>query len=121
MRFLISIAVPALLLGVGCSTSSTVDSSKGDKSLSNEFIWVARHFTGGRQCEPVTHYTPPSVEQLLHAAGISAYQTQTQHNAVCEACSCPTYSATHFVLIRREQSERARQVGFEANEPQQEQ
>ncbi len=78
-----------------------------------ELIWVAKHYIGGKQCDPNERYSPPDVTAILNRAGIMVYDTEIAHHAVCRACGCPTYSALHSALISRDDVRRAYRLGFE--------
>src|SRR5690606_12591480 len=51
-------------------------------------IWVAREFTGGRQCSDET-FTPPDTRELLAAAGVRVYDVWVEHLAVIAVCGAP--------------------------------
>jgi len=79
-------------------------------------IWVAREFTGGRQCSDET-YTPPDTRELLAAAGVRVYDVWVEHLAVIAVCGAPSYAAVHYARIAEADLERARQLGFEKSDP----
>jgi hypothetical protein len=79
-------------------------------------IWVAREFTGGRQCSEET-YTPPDTRELLAAAGVRVYDVWVEHLAVIAVCGAPSYAAVHYARIAEADLERARQLGFEKSDP----
>ena len=97
----------ALVVWVQCAL---VASSTAAES---ELVWVARNFTGGKQCDPLSHYSPPSVKQILRRAGINVYEMRIEYLAVCAACSCPSYAALHYAQIPQNKLDAARRVGFE--------
>jgi len=89
---------------------SRVDDGYGD------LIWVAQEFTGGQQCNPHVSFDPPDTEQQLEDAGVGVFETVVEMHAVCEACFCPSYSATHYAQIRTSNLEGAQDLGYEESD-----
>ncbi|WP_054685846.1 hypothetical protein [Rhodothermus marinus] len=79
-------------------------------------IWVAREFSGGRQCSDET-YTPPDTRALLAAASVRVYDVWVEPLAVIAVCGAPSYAAIHYARIAEADLERARQLGFEKSDP----
>jgi hypothetical protein len=82
-----------------------------------EYIWIAKYFIGGKQCDPNDRYTPPDINRILIGKGIRVYKTEIEMHPVCEACGCPAYSATHYALITRDDVQKAIRIGFEIRSP----
>jgi len=82
-----------------------------------DFIWVAKFYSGGFQCDPISRYVPPDVRQVLGEAGIPVFDIIIEHYGVCAACGCPTYAAMHYALINRFRLSRAERLGFVQKEP----
>jgi hypothetical protein len=80
-------------------------------------LFTFRAGFGRRQCEPGEPYVPPDAKTLLAEAGVEVYETRMESLAVCEACSCPAYSALHYALVPKARLASARQAGFEPRDP----
>lgn len=107
-----TLLLPSLLLVLGaCNINS------GDGLIGGDRTWVAKQFTGGRQCSPEEEYEAPDVEALLEGEGIEVFDTEVEHHPVCAACNCPDYSATHYALIDDDQPSVAQKLGFERKIP----
>jgi hypothetical protein len=77
-------------------------------------VWVTKHISGGAQCDLRNRFTPPDTAALLRRQGVTVFQSDVEHQPVCEACYiCPAYAAVHFELIRKTDVHLARTVGFE--------
>ncbi|MBI5463944.1 MAG: hypothetical protein HY966_03185 [Ignavibacteriales bacterium] len=87
-----------------------------DRSSSNGMVWVFQIFSGGRQCDTSSHYTPPDVRELLGTASVGVSDTKIVGLAVCAACGCPTYAANHYALIQAYDLEKAQGLGFQRSE-----
>jgi hypothetical protein len=66
-----------------------------------EHVWVAKSFAGGKQCDPLSHYNPPDVSQLLGRSGITVNEVRIEALGVCLACDCPQYAAIHYARIQK--------------------
>ncbi len=80
-------------------------------------VWMAQTYTGGQQCQPRISYSPPNVAQELASAGVTMGSIQVEELMVCQACTCPAYSARHYVQIASGDVEKAQALGFERSEP----
>ena len=83
----------------------------------SDFIWVAKFYSGGFQCDTSHRYVPPDVTQVLGEVRIPVFDIAIEYYAVCEACGCPTYAAMHYALVNRVQLSRAERLGFVQKEP----
>jgi hypothetical protein len=83
----------------------------------SDFIWVAKFYSGGIQCDPISRYVPPDVRQVLGEAGIPVFDIIIEQYGVCAACGCPKYAAMHYALINRFRLTRAELLGFVQKEP----
>ena len=83
----------------------------------DQLTWVAHMYSGGRQCDPSSRYTPPNIAAVLGANGIMVYETKIESGEVCAACDCPSYAGVHFALIRKADLARAEALGFTEEEP----
>jgi hypothetical protein len=81
-------------------------------AVSSDLAWVAIDFRGGKQCEPASKYDPPDIKQLLGKAGIAVSKTIIERGLIPAACGFPSYAATHYALIHRNQINAAQQMGF---------
>jgi hypothetical protein len=106
-----------LLLVMGLLVLFGYPSVAAYEAVEPDLASVAKNFVGGRQCEPASNYDPPDVKQLLGRAGIAIYETRIERLPVCAACSCPSYAATHYALIQRNDIDTARQMGFSPKQP----
>jgi hypothetical protein len=106
-----------LLLVAGLLVLFGYPSVAAYEAVEPDLAWVAKSFVGGRQCEPASKYDPPDVKQLLGRAGIATYETRIERLLVCAACSCPSYAATYYALIQRNEIDNARQMGFLPKQP----
>ena len=102
-----------VLLAAGCTDRHTSDLIVSPPGL----IWVGKYIAGGRQCDTSSHYTPPDTKNLLNSAGIPVLDAIVIPAAVCLACGCPTYAATHYALIPNEQLREAERLGFQPEVP----
>ena len=100
-----------LALASGCSPAG------GAASEPAGLVWVAAHYTGGVQCEPTIRYTPPNTVEVLHREDVTVRATAREGLAVCEACSCPGYSALHYALIAEQDLGRAARAGYQPRTP----
>jgi len=87
-------------------------SAAGSEAGEPDRAWVAIDFQGGKQCEPDSKYDPPDVKQLLGRAGINVYKTSIEHTPRLAMCGGPTYSATHYARIPRNQIYASQKMGF---------
>lgn len=110
-----SFALALLFFTIGCN--SVNGGSRANISHSDDLAWVAHQFTGGRQCQLDGPYTAPDTEILLANAGIEVYETRIETLAVCEACTCPAYSAWHYALIPKARQAAAQMAGFKPRDP----
>lgn len=101
-----------LLLTVGLAGCEILGGGSGVGDGDGEFIWVAQDFTGGRQCDPHVPFDPPDTGQQLEDAGVRVIETAVEMHALCEACHCPDYSATHFARIPVSDLDAARIEGY---------
>lgn len=108
-RLIVLLACIAPWSLVGCSTFD--GSSGGDR------VWVAQVYSGGRQCAPAEDYAAPDTRAVLEDAGVRVFDTAVRPMAVCQACDCPAYSATHYAQIRATDLDLATQAGFERSDP----
>lgn len=83
----------------------------------SDFIWVAKFYSGGIQCDPSSRYVPLDLTQVLGEVGIPVFDIIIEHYGVCAACGCPTYVAMHYALINRFRLSRAELLGFEQKDP----
>lgn len=82
-----------------------------------DLVWVAKKYSGGIQCDPLSRYVPPDVSQVLGEVGIPVFDVIIEHYGICAACGCPTYAARHYALIHRFRLSRAELLGFEQRDP----
>ena len=82
-----------------------------------QLVWLAKTYSGGRQCSPHEEYTPPDVERVLEAEDIRVFDVEIQRLAICRACYCPEYAAIHYVLIPENKSSEALELGFDRQSP----
>jgi hypothetical protein len=108
--------VIVFLIGVAGCQHPLIDDVLPDLP-DGEYIWIAKHFIGGKACDPNDRYSPPDITLILARRGIEVYKTDIEHHAVCRACGCPTYSATHYALIARKDVQKAIRIGFEIRSP----
>ncbi|MCK8517162.1 hypothetical protein M0534_12605 [Methylonatrum kenyense] len=87
-------------------------SSNGPPILEGTYAWVAKEFSGGRQCEPREEYPVPDSLAMLEEAGIRVFERSEKRQAVCMGCDCPIYAARHFARIRADDVEDAEALGF---------
>jgi hypothetical protein len=87
---------------------------------SGDLVWVAKMYSGGFQCDPLSRYVAPDVRQVLGEAGIPVFDVIIEHYGVCAACGCPTYAAMHYALVHRFRLARAELLGFAQKEPSEE-
>lgn len=102
-----------LLVFISCDLhhdSSPVIHTNPSPSL--DLIWVAKFFSGGRQCDTTNHYTPPDTKALLNAARIPVVDVMIEYWDICAACVCPSYAAKHFALIEKKYLRAAAHLGF---------
>jgi hypothetical protein len=97
---------------IGCSSGSQ-RSGSDQPSL----VWIAQTYSGGRQCEPREDYAAPETRSVLEEAGVTVYETAARADAVCMACGCPAYAATHYAQIQSSDVDRAARLGFERSAP----
>lgn len=76
-------------------------------------VWMVQTYTGGQQCQPRQAYSPPNVAAELAREGVDVLATDVERLAVCQACTCPAYSARHFVQVRAADVEKVAALGFE--------
>ncbi len=81
-----------------------------------DLVWVGKSFVGGQQCG-IESYSPPDTKQLLNSYGIAVEDVKIEYLAVCLACTCPAYAATHYALISEDQVDDAAGLGFERMSP----
>ena len=105
-----------LLLATGCE--GIVDSVLPIiRPPADQLTWVAHFYSGGVQCDPSSKYDPPDVRTVLGAAGVAVFETTVEPYAVCAACSCPSYAAMHYALIKKVDLSKAEGVGFQEMSP----
>jgi len=82
-------------------------------------LWVARSFSGGRQCQSVDYYTRAMkrIKADLHRRGLRPLKERIRHLAVCAACSCPDYNFMFFIQIKVKQLKLARKMGYRIQNP----
>ena len=81
-------------------------------------LWMVKRISGGRQCRPGVPFTPPDVVSILQSFGFKVYRFVERGAAVCRACSCPSYSADHFVQIDLSDEDAVSEAyGFRPSEP----
>ena len=110
------LALGAALLGqllAGCAHEQAPASAAAQPEA---LAWVAQDVVGGRQCESGDPWQPPDPVAQLERAGISVYDVQVQPQAVCMACGCPAYAATHWVRIADADLEAAARIHYRPRE-----
>jgi hypothetical protein len=107
----------ALIVFATCQVPSGLDYLEEIRPPDDQLTWVAKLYVGGWQCDPAGIYTPPDTKCLLNQAGIPVFETKVVYHPVCAACTCPSYAATHYALIKKEHLTRAERVGFEQEDP----
>lgn len=110
-------ALAWLLVLASCTSFPPPNAPSRSLRTGDEFVWVARAYSGGRQCEPTIPYTPPDIESVLGEAGIEVFETRVEHLAVCAACECAAYAAMHYARIRKADLVKAQALGFEEKTP----
>lgn len=105
-----------LFLFVGLAGCQILDGQSGINDGDGDLIWVSQAFSGGQQCGTHDPYDPPDTEKDLEDAGVGVFETVTEMHAVCLACHCPAYSATHFAQIRVSNLDSARNLGYDVSE-----
>lgn len=118
MRIRVALAsIAVLVLFTGCERVMDILRPEATRPLGDELTWVAATFSGGRQCLPSEPYTPPDLKAILGEARVTVYETRIEHLAVCAACSCPAYAATHYALIKKVDLAKAQDLGFHEGYP----
>lgn len=107
----------AIIVFASCQVPSDLDYLEQIRPPDDQLTWVAKLYVGGWQCDPAGIFIPPDTKRLLNQAGISVFETKIEPHPVCAACTCPSYAATHYALIKKEHLTRAEQVGFEQKDP----
>ena len=103
-----------LLASAGCQQQTT---NANEEEGSTQTLWVAKSFSGGRQCED-DGYQPPDTRKLLEAHQITVLATATKPLPVCLACHiCPAYAARHLAQIPASQLTAAESLGFQQHKP----
>jgi len=93
------------------------DGNDDDDAGSGALVWMAIVQSGGQQC-PFVAFDPVDAVALAEDAGIDVFAAAIEEMAVCLACHCPSYAATHYIQIRESDADEARELGFtSANEP----
>ncbi len=105
-----------LLFFVGLAGCQILDGRSGVDDDDGDLLWVSQDFSGGQQCGPHIPFDPPDTEQDLEDVGVGVFETAVEIHAVCEACNCPVYSATHFAQIRVAGLDRARAIGYDVSD-----
>jgi len=79
-------------------------------------VWVHKNLSAGVQCtaEAATPPTLAEVEKTLAAVGVTIRDRKMEHQAVCEACDCPSYSVDYRFLIDAIRVASAEKEGFNA-------
>ncbi|HEX6039306.1 hypothetical protein [Longimicrobium sp.] len=100
-----------LALAAGCSHPQRTAPEPRD------LVWVATVYTGGVQCARTDTYRPPNTVEVLRGVRVPVYGFLREPLPVCEACSCPSYSSRHYVLIARRDADRAARAGYPPRNP----
>lgn len=119
--FRFGIVAAALTLLAACSPApddgDTGEATPGEDTAAEvASTWVSRAYSGGRQCAPREDFAPPDTRAELEEAGVTVLETTERTQAVCMACDCPAYAATHYARIAADDADTATEAGFEPSD-----
>jgi hypothetical protein len=110
MKILLSLMMMVVIF-VGCNDAKSINSPEVSK------VWIAKFYTGGRQCDLSHYYQPPDIVKVLGDAGVKVYDIKIDMYGVCAACGCPQYSARHYAQIDEPDLQKAIAIGFTQSDP----